>query len=364
VFFAYFCSLCFFIFLHSKDASNFNVALAKNEPAVYASLINGFEQTQFVNCNMFGGRNFLSEKNIAVIKIRAKILDTARCWLKQHDYVEVHGPTIIPAVGDWPGHFEVKYFDRKAYLSQGLQPYANAFVGGLGKVYNIAPTFRAEKLKTNRHLTEYWRIEVAQQCSLETIIGVEEQLVSHICRSLSKEAREELKCLRCSVEDLAKVQVPFPRLSYDEVVDLLQEDGFNVSWGQELDWELEKHLSLRFNRPFFITRFPISIQTFFYKSHSKRPELTLSVDLLASEGYGEISGGGQLIDKKEVLLKKMAEEKIEPGDQKWFMSLMQYGSVPQSGFVIGLERLIQWICKLDRISEASAFPRLFDSIYP
>ena len=298
------------------------------------------------------------------MKIRAKVLDAARQWLNQHDYIEVHGPTIIPAVGDWPSSFEVKYFDKKAYLTRGLQPYANAFVASLGKIYTIAPTFRAEKLRTKRHLTEYWRIEVAQQCDLDTIIGVQEELVAHICQSLSKEAREELKCLRRRVEDVVKVQMPFPKLTYDEAIDMLQKDGFNISWGQNLYWELENHLSLKFKQPFFITEFPIGIQTFFYKSHPNRPELTLSVDLLAPEGYGEMGSGGQMIDEKKVLLKKMMEEKIEPGDQQWYMNLRRYGAVPHSGFVIGLERLIQWICKLEHIREASAFPRLFDSIYP
>jgi asparaginyl-tRNA synthetase len=313
---------------------------------------------------MFGDRNFQSEKNRAIMKIRAKLLDAARCWLNKHDYTEVHGPTIIPVVGDWPGYFEVKYFDKKAYLAQGLQPYANFFVASFGKIYTIVPTFRAEKLRTKRHLTEYWRIEVAQQCTLDGIIEVQEELLAYICHSLSKEAIEELKCLNRSIKDLRKVQTPFRKLTYDEVIDILQRDGFDISWGQQLDWELENHLSHRFNRPFFITEFPISIQTFLYKSHPKKSELTLSMDLLAPEGYGEISSGGQMIDEKEVLLKKMTEEKIEPSDQQWYMNLMQYGSVPHSGFVIGLERLIQWICKLVHIREASAFPRLFDSIYP
>ena len=313
---------------------------------------------------MFERGNFRSEKNRAIMKIRAKVVDAARCWLNQHGYTEVHGPTIIPAVGEWTTYFEVKYFDKKAYLTQGLQPYANAFVASLGKVYTIAPTFRAEKLKTKRHLTEYWRIEVAQECDLDTVIGIQEELVSYVCNSLSKEATGELKRLGRCVEDLVKVQTPFLRLTYDEVIDMLQKDGFDISWGQQIDWEVENHLSLRFDRPFFITEFPVGIQTFFYKSHPKRTELSQSVDLLAPEGYGEISGGGQMIDERKVLLKKMAEEKIEPEDQKWCMNLIQYGSVPQSGFVIGLERLIQWISKLDYIREASAFPRVFDSIYP
>jgi len=313
---------------------------------------------------MFGDRDFQSEKNKAIMKIRAKVLDAARCWLNQNGYIEVHGPTIIPAVGDWPGSFEVKYFDKKAYLTQGLQPYARTFVASFGKVYTIAPTFRVEKARTRRHLTEYWRIEVAQKCDLDTIIKIQEELVAHICHSLSKDARVELKCLRRQVKDLCKVKKPFPRLTYDEVIDILQKDGFNVSWGQKLDWELENNLSLRFDQPFFITEFPVGVETFFFKSHPNRPELTLSVDLLAPEGYGEMGSGGQMIDEKKVLLKKMAEEKIEQGDQKWYINFMQYRTFPQSGFMIGLERLIQWICKLIHIKEASAFPRLLDSIYP
>jgi asparaginyl-tRNA synthetase len=312
---------------------------------------------------MFRGRN-LSEKSTAILKIKAKVLDAARHWLNQHDYIEVHGPTIIPAVGDWPGSFEVKYFDKKAYLTQGLQPYANAFVANLGKIYTIAPAFRAERVRTNRHLTEYWRIEVAQQCDMKTIIEVQEELVTHICHSLSKEATGELKRFKSSVEELAKVQTPFPRLTYDETIEILQEDGFDIQWGQQIEWDLESHLSHKYDQPFFITEFPIGIQTFFYKSHPKKPELTLSMDLLAPEGYGEIGGGGQMIDEKDVLLQKMAEEKIDPNDQQWYLSLMPDGSFPRSGFVIGLERLIRWTCKLNHIEEAIAFPRVYDNIYP
>jgi len=314
---------------------------------------------------MFGNSDLRSERSRAIMKVRAKLLDATRWWFKQHDYTEVHGPTIIPAVGDWPGSFEVKYFDKKAYLAQGLQPYADAFMSSLGKIYTIAPAFRAEKLRTRRHLTEYWRIEAeAPRCDLDDIIRVQEALVTYICQTLPKEAVEELKCLHRHVEDIANVTAPFPRLTYDEVIAMLQRDGFNISWGQQLNWELENHLSLQFNKPLFITEFPISIERFFYKSHPKRPELTLSVDLFAPEGYGEIAGGGQMIDEEKVLLKKMAEEKIDSEDQRWYMDLRRYGPVPHSGFVMGLERLIQWICKLKDIREASAFPRLIDSIYP
>jgi len=160
------------------------------------------------------------------------------------------------------------------------------------------------------------------------------------------------------------VQTPFSRLTYDEAIGLLQRDGFSVLWGQMLDWELENHLSRRFSQPFFIMKFPIGIETFFHKSDPEKPELTLSVDLLAPEGYGEIGSGAQRITEKKVMLQKMAEENIDPADQRWYMNFMQCKALPHSGFVIGLERLIQWICKLVRIEEATAFPRLYDSIYP
>ena len=305
-----------------------------------------------------------NEKTLAILKIRAKLLRAVRCWFIENDYVEVHGPTIIPAVGEWPGYFEVKYYDKKAYLTQGLQPYSNAFMANLGKIYTIAPAFRAEKLATKRHLTEYWRIEIAQRCNLRTIIEVQEELVTHVCRSLSKEATGELKSLKCDAVDLAEVQPPFPKLTYDEAIEILQEDGFNILWGQQVDWDLESHLSKKYAIPVFITEFPVGIQTLFYKSNPEKAELTLSVDLLAPGGYGEISGGGQMIEEKKVLLQKMAEEKIDSNDQQWYLSLMEEGSFSRSGFVIGLERLIQWVCKLEHIREASAFPRLPNCIYP
>lgn len=313
---------------------------------------------------MTGGRNFRSEKIRAVLKIRAQVLSAAREWFDQHGYVEVHGPTIVPAVGDWPSSFEVKYFDKKAYLAQGLQPYANAFVANLGKIYTIAPAFRAEKVTSKRHLTEYWRIEVAQQCELDTIIGVQEELMTHVCHRLSEEAGEMLRCFNRSVKDLSKVQTPFPRISYDAAIDLLQRDCLNLCWGQKIDWELENHLSRRFRQPFFVTKFPIGIDTFFHESDPEKPELTLSVDLLAPEGYGEIGSGSQMITEREVISKKMAEENIDPADQLWYMGFMQCNSVPYSGFAIGLERLIQWLCKLAHIGEATAFPRLYDSYFP
>jgi asparaginyl-tRNA synthetase len=286
-------------------------------------------------------------------------------WLNQQGFTEIQGPTLIPATGEWAGHLEVDYFGKRAYLAQGLQPYADSFVAGLGKVYTVAPAFRAEKVSTPRHLTEYWRIEAAApQCDLDGIIRVQEELVTYICHSLVEDAEEELKFLGCNVEDLAELKTPFPRITYDEAIDMLQKNSEGIFWGEPLSWELEKKISLRFSQPFFVTDFPVNSERLFYMSNTQRPELTLSADLLAPEGYGEIAGGGQMIVEKEVLLKNMAEEKIEPADQKWYMSLRRLGSGPQSGFMVGVERVIWWLCKLEHIKDASAFPRTPDEIYP
>lgn len=310
-------------------------------------------------------RKLQDQRKSAILKVRAKLLNSARVWFNHHCFTEVQGPTLIPASGEWAGHFKVNYFGKKVYLTQGLQPYADTFVANLGKIYTIAPTFRAEKLNTQRHLTEYWRIEAAApKCGVAGIIRIQEELVTHICHSLAEEAKEELKFLRRNVENLLKVKTPFPRMTYDQAIEMLQEDNDGIFWGAPLDWELERNISFRFNQPFFVTDFPVSIETFFYAPNTQRSELSLSADLLAPEGYGEIGGGGQMIVKKELLLKKMAEEKIESADQRWYIDLRQLDSVPHSGFIIGLERFIQWLCKLEHIKEASAFPRLPDDIYP
>jgi asparaginyl-tRNA synthetase len=311
-------------------------------------------------------RNVLqNQKRKAIIKVRAKTLKIARSWFDKNNFIEVQGPVLMPAMGDWPNSFQVIYFDKKAYLSQGLQPYSDAFVEMFDKIYTVAPTFRAEKAKTKRHLTEYWRIEVAAAShNLNQIIEVMQSLITHICNTLATEAFEELELFRSSIEDMSRIRKPFQRLTYDQAIDLLQKDGHKVQWGQELSWELEKILSMQFDRPFFITEFPISAQTVFHKEHPQRTELTSSADLFAPEGYGEIGVGGQNICKKDALLERMSELAIDPADQRWYLSLRRCGSGENSGFVIGLERLIQWICKLEHIKDATMFPRTPDSVYP
>jgi asparaginyl-tRNA synthetase len=314
---------------------------------------------------MSGSRvNQKNEKTAGILKIRAKLLDAARKWFKHNNYTEVHGPTIIPAVGDWPRSFEINYFGHKAYLAQGLQPYDTAFVANLGKVYTIAPAFRAEKLDTQRHLAEYWRIEVAQKGKLKTMIQSEEELITHICQSLSKEAAELLSSFGRSAKDLEKMKSPFPRLTYDEAVNTLQKHGFDIFWGQKISWQMEKHLSNKFKIPFFITKSPLSIETYFHETDPEAPELTLSADLIAPEGYGELSSGAQRITKKETLSKKMMEENINAEDQEWYLNFVQSEVSYYSGFAVGIERLTQWIAKLLDIKKATAFPRSYNDIYP
>lgn len=311
-------------------------------------------------------RHYLwSERKKAAIKVRAKILDIARSWFKRHNYIEVQGPVITPAIGDRSNSFKVEYFGREAYLSQGLHPYAEALMINFGRIYTIAPVFRAEKIRSDRHLTEYWHIEAeSPRTDLNSLMQIQEDLVSYICLRLSKEGEEEFESLQRDAKELKMILTPFLRLTYDDAIEMLQEDGFDVHWGALLEREHEKHLSLRFSQPFFISEFPVGIETFFYQFHRQRPELTLSVDLFAPEGYGEISSGGVPVLRKEDLLRKMEIERAEPKELRWYMDLKGTFSTPCCGFGMGVERLTQWICKLENVREASAFPRLWDSIYP
>jgi len=279
---------------------------------------------------MFLSNPLWTERKRATIKIRAKILDAARSWFRRHNYVEVQGPILVPAIGDWPSYFEVKYFDRKAYLAQGL------------------------------HAIE---AEIPQS-DLNNLINIQEQLICHILQKLSNEAQEQLEIIQRDTKELESIQNPFPRLTYDDAIKMLQKDGFDVQWGAVLDWEHEEHLSRRFSQPFFISEFPVGIETFFFQSHPQKPEITLSVDLFAPGGYGEIATGGQPTVDREELLRKMKEEEMSPDERKWYMDLKAIGSVPHSGFAIGVERLTQWVCRLENIREASAFPRSTDNIFP
>ena len=225
----------------------------------------------------------------------------------------------------------------------------------LGRVYTIAPAFRAERSSTKRHLSEFWRVEcLVPALELEDIVKVMERLITSICRYLSKEASEELHILK---RDLSGINTPFPRISYSKAIEVLQEEAIGIFRGQEIDAKREEHLSRKFDKPFFISHFPMGAQTFFFKSCPQRTELALVADLLAPEGYGEIATCGQMIDDFEELLRKLRAEGIDEKSYQWHLELKKIVQYSYSGFAIGIERLLMWMCGLKCIKETTMFPR-------
>lgn len=307
-----------------------------------------------------------NEKLRAVLTIRATLLDAARTWFKENRYTEVHMPILITAACEGGSTlFEIKYFDKKAYLTQSWQLYAEAVIASLDKIYTIAPSFRAEKSRTRRHLTEYWHLEVeAPWIELKDIIQVQEQLLSYICQRIAVERKNELKLLGREPSDLLKINPPFQKITYDEALNKLNQEGIDLPWGDDLGWDTEKYLANMFHEPFFVTHYPKSAKAFYHKPDPDRSNVTLSADLLAPEGYGEITGGGQRIDNIDQLIQRIEEEKLKLEDYQWYIDLRKYGSVTHSGFGMGIERAVTWIAKLDHIRDSIAFPRLINRVYP
>jgi len=307
-----------------------------------------------------------SKKMQAMLKIRSKILEAARDWFLTHGYIEFQSPIMITAACEGGSTlFELKYFDRKAYLTQSWQLYAEAAIYSAGKIFTIAPSFRAEKSRTRRHLTEYWHIETEEPwCDLGCIIKVIEGLVTHMLHKLAKELPKELKIYGRDPKELLKIKPSFKRITYDKAVEILKKEGVKVDWGEDLTWQQQKVLSLKFKGPFFITHFPKAAKAFYHKPDPKKPEVTLSVDLQAPEGHGELVGGGQRTHDLYALLKRIKEDGLREEDYQFYVDLRKFGSVPHAGFGLGLERLIMWICKLDHIRDAIPFPRTLTRIYP
>jgi asparaginyl-tRNA synthetase len=307
-----------------------------------------------------------SEKMHAMLKIRAKILDAAREWFEKHGFLEVQPPMIVGAACEGGATlFELKYFGKKAYLTQSWQLYGEAFISAVGRCYTIAPSFRAEKSRTRRHLTEYWHLEAEMPfCDIQELMKIEEELITYILHKVAKECEEELRIFGRDPKDLLKIKTPFPRITYDQAIELLQKDGVKIKWGEDLGADEERILTQHFDTPFFVTHYPKGIKAFYHKPDPKRPEVTLSVDMLAPEGYGEIIGSGERIETYEELMKRIKEEKLDPKDYAWYLDLRKWGSVQHSGFGLGVERLVMWICKLKHIRDAIAFPRLINRVYP
>jgi asparaginyl-tRNA synthetase len=307
-----------------------------------------------------------SPKLQTIMRIRARLIDELRRWLIDHGYLEVQVPILVnAAVEGGSTLFEVKYFDQKAYLTQSWQLYAEAMISGVGKIFTLAPSFRAERSRTRRHLTEYWHLEVEEPwLDLDGLMRLEEELVAYACRRVREVMHEELKLVGRDPIELENVKPPFPRITYDEAVNLVQKSRPGFKWGTDMGYEEEKALTENFDRPFFVSHFPKRTKAFYHMPDPKNPKVTLSVDLLAPEGYGEITGGGQRTHELKSLLARMKEERLKPMDYQWYVDLRRYGTVPHSGFGMGIERTLTWICKLEHIRDSIAFPRLINRIYP
>ncbi len=306
-----------------------------------------------------------TDKIRSMLKVRAVLLSAARAWFQTEGFTEVHVPTLTSAAVEGGATlFEVKYFEEKAYLTQSWQLYAEALISSVGRIYTIAPSYRAEKSRTRRHLTEYTHLEAeAPWCDLEGIMKIEELLLTRMVEVLIECCRTELEFFGRNIEELEKVKPPFPRISYDEALKMLG-DNAGIKWGDDLGYEQEKILTARFDKPFFVTHYPRKAKAFYHKPDPKNREVTLSADLLAPEEWGEITGGGQRIEDYDELLRRIKEEGLDPKNYEWYLDLRKFGSVPHSGFGLGVERVVAWLCKLDHVRDAIAFPRLINRVYP
>ncbi|MEO0092770.1 MAG: asparagine--tRNA ligase, partial [candidate division WOR-3 bacterium] len=261
--------------------------------------------------------------------------------------------------------FEVDYFGQKTYLTQSGQLYNEPAAAAFGKVYCFGPTFRAEKSKTRRHLTEFWMLEPEVAFfELDDIINLAEDLICYVLDRVLNKRSKELKTLERDITKLANIKKPFYRITYNEALEILNKKGQKVEWGEDFGGDEETILSESFDKPVFIHRFPRQCKAFYMKSDPKDEKLVLGVDLLAPEGYGEIIGGGQREDDLATLEKRIEENKLPKQAFEWYLDLRRYGSFPHSGFGLGIERTVAWICKVHHVRETIPFPRLLEKVYP
>lgn len=308
-----------------------------------------------------------SRRQHALMRIRAEVIRAATEFLDRAGYLRVDTPILTPAaVEGTTTLFETPYFDLgKAYLTQSGQLYNEAAAMAFGQVYCFGPTFRAEKSKTRRHLTEFWMLEPeAAYMVLEEYMEFAEALVCATVAQVVQRRRPELGVLERDVARLEAVRPPFPRLSYDEALARLAAAGKPLPWGEDLGGDEETVISSAFDRPVFVHRYPAQCKAFYMQPDPTRPEVVLSADLLASEGYGEIIGGGQRIHDLHLLEQRLHEHNLPVDVYRWYLDLRRYGSVPHSGFGLGIERTVAWIAGIEHVREAIAFPRLLNRLYP
>jgi len=306
-------------------------------------------------------------RQASILRIRAAAIHAARNYMDEQGYILTDAPIFTPAACEGTTTlFEVNYIDdQKAYLTQSGQLYIEATAAALGKAYCFGPTFRAEKSKTRRHLTEFWMLEPeASFAHLEDMMVLAEGLVTAIVKGVVSTRMRELELLQRDVSKLEKVQTPFPRITYDDAVKVLQKSGNPTRYGDDFGGDEETIISKEFDQPVMIHRYPAAIKAFYMERDPQREDLSLSFDMIAPEGYCEIIGGSERASSYEVLVQRLRENNLPEESFQWYLDLRRYGSVPHAGFGLGLERVVAWICGTEHIREVIPFPRMLYRVYP
>jgi asparaginyl-tRNA synthetase len=313
-----------------------------------------------------------SQRQASILRVRAEIIKAVRDFFDERGFTLTDPPILTPAACEGTSTlFPVDYFDEQAYLTQSGQLYIEATAMALGKVYSFGPTFRAEKSKTRRHLTEFWMVEPeVAYAELNDLMDLAEGLISFVVKRCLEKRRVDLQVIGRDISKLEKIEAPFPRISYDDAVKNLQEGHAKgaleakFEWGGDLGSPDETYLSAQFDKPVMVHRYPAKVKAFYMEPDPQRPELALCVDVLAPEGYGEIIGGSQRMASHELLVQRIHEHGLPEEAFKWYLDLRKYGSVPHGGFGMGIERAVAWICGLEHVRETIPFPRMLHRLYP
>jgi asparaginyl-tRNA synthetase len=308
-----------------------------------------------------------SQRQQAILRVRHEVINSVRDFFNARGFILADTPIFTPAACEGTTTlFPVQYFeDTTAYLTQSGQLYNEANAMALGRVYAFGPTFRAEKSKTRRHLTEFWMVEPEMAfASLDDVMALAEGLVVYVVGRVLEKRKRELQALERDTSKLEKVQSPFPRISYDDAVEVLKKKGLPFEWGGDFGAPDETALSEEFDRPICVHRYPSKVKAFYMKPDPNREEVALGVDVLAPEGYGEIIGGGERISDLDLLLRRIKEHDLPQDAFEWYLDLRRYGTVPHGGFGMGIERVVSWICGLEHLREAIPYPRMLYRMYP
>jgi asparaginyl-tRNA synthetase len=308
-----------------------------------------------------------TERQQAILRVRHEIINAVRDFFNSRGFILADTPIFTPAACEGTTTlFPVRYFeDQTAYLTQSGQLYNEANAMALGRVYCFGPTFRAEKSKTRRHLTEFWMVEPEMAyADLDDVMALAEALVVSVIGRVLDKRRRELASIGRDLGKLEAVQAPFPRISYDEAARMLKEKGLPFEWGSDFGGPDETMLSEQFERPVMVHRYPAAVKAFYMKPDPERPDLALGVDVLAPEGYGEIIGGGERLADLDLLLQRIRDHQLPQEAFEWYLDLRRYGSVPHGGFGMGIERVVAWICGLEHVRETIPYPRMLYRLYP